>query len=461
MKTLTIADIKVVPEFVNVPELQLQWLIDQGETIEIEEGELLFNIGAPVNTTYIILDGRMRICIMQSGVQKELRTLDPGLVTGYLPYSRATVTPAFCEALRKTWIFKCPAEKIKAGIPHNFELIEALVHMMVSRVREFTSIQQQNEKMFSLGKLAAGLAHELNNPAAAIARAAALLQNQVQQLPHLFKEVSGLHIKTEKVERIESLILDKISNEPATLSLLQKAGLEDDITDWLDDNNIENTDTEGLTERGFTVEDLDTIKGCSSPEELPVVLEWISNYLVSNKMADDIRISSERISDLVGAVKNFTFMDKDADRQMVDIHSGLRNTLTMLNHKLKKANINVNDEYDDTTPQIRAMPGELNQVWTNIIDNAIDAMTVNGKGQLTITSKHDSKFVKVFIKDDGPGIPEAIKDKIFVPFFTTKEMGKGSGLGLDVVSRIMMQHNGAVKVQSAPGATEFEICFPI
>jgi len=461
MKTLGIEEIKIVPEFASVPEAQLQWLISQGETIEIEQGELLFNIGEPVNTTYIILSGKMRICIMQSGVQKELRSLDPGFVTGYLPYSRGTVTPAFCEALKKSWIFKCSSQKIKEGITQNYELIEALVHMMISRVREFTSIQQQNEKMFSLGKLAAGLAHELNNPAAAIARAAALLQSQVKQLPHLFKEVSGLHIKAEKVERIDELIIDKINTEPAQLNMLQKAALEDELTDWLYDNSIENTDTEGLTERGFTIENLDTIKGCSSPEELPVVLEWISNFLVTNKMADDIRISSERISELVGAVKNFTFMDKDSDRQMVDVHSGIRNTLTMLNYKLKKTNVSVIDHFDDTTPNIRALPGELNQVWTNIIDNAIDAMEVNGKGNLTITSKHDERFVKVYIKDDGPGIPEELRERIFAPFFTTKEMGKGSGLGLDLVNRIMLHHNGTVKVQSAPGATEFEVCLPV
>ncbi len=242
---------------------------------------------------------------------------------------------------------------------------------------------------------------------------------------------------------------------------MEKASLEDEIADWLHDNNIQNIDTEGLTERGFTIENFETIKACSSPQELPVVLKWISNYLVSNKMADDIRTSSERISDLVGAVKNFTFMDKDSNRQLVDIHSGIRNTLTMLNYKLRKANINVMDHYDDSTPKIKALPGELNQVWTNLIDNAIDAMEINGKGNLEITSKYDTRFVKIYIKDDGPGIPEDIKPNIFAPFFTTKEMGKGSGLGLDVVSRIMAQHNGSVKVNSQPGATEFEICLPI
>jgi signal transduction histidine kinase len=154
-------------------------------------------------------------------------------------------------------------------------------------------------------------------------------------------------------------------------------------------------------------------------------------------------------------------MDKDADRQLVDIHVGIRNTLAMLNYKLRKGNINVIEYYDDSIPKIRAFPGELNQVWTNIIDNAIDAMEVNGKGNLTITSTHDARFVKVTIKDDGTGIPEDIKQNIFAPFFTTKEMGKGSGLGLDVVSRIMLQHNGEVKVTSEPGATEFEICLPV
>jgi signal transduction histidine kinase len=243
--------------------------------------------------------------------------------------------------------------------------------------------------------------------------------------------------------------------------MMQKAELEDELTDWLYDNHLKDTDPEGLVERGFTTGELDVFKDCSAPEELPVLLEWVSNYLVTNKMGEDIRASSERISGLVGAVKNFTFMDKDADRQLVDIHVGIRNTLAMLNYKLRKGNINVIEYYDDSIPKIRAFPGELNQVWTNIIDNAIDAMEVNGKGNLTITSTHDARFVKVTIKDDGTGIPEDIKQNIFAPFFTTKEMGKGSGLGLDVVSRIMLQHNGEVKVTSEPGATEFEICLPV
>jgi signal transduction histidine kinase len=461
MKELTIEDLKIVKEFEHVPDEQLQWLISQGETLEVEKGDFLFNAGEPVVTSYIVLDGKMRICAVQSGKQKELRILDPGQVTGYLPYSRATITPAFCEAIKKSWVFKCSKEKLKNGFGNHYELIEALVHMMLSRVREFTSIQQQNEKMFALGKLAAGLAHELNNPAAAISRAAALLQTQVSRLPHLFQSVADLRIEPAKIEKISQLIINKLNTKPSGLTMMEKANLEDELTDWLDDNDLTDTDPEGLVEHGFTTAELDVFKECSTSEHLPVLLEWVSNYLVTNKMAEDIRTSSERISTLVGAVKNFTFMDKNTDRQLTDIHAGIRNTLTMLNYKLRKANINVIENYDESLPPIKVFPGELNQVWTNIIDNAIDAMEVNKKGNLTITTSHDDRFVKILIKDDGPGIPDDIKQNIFAPFFTTKEMGKGSGLGLDVVSRIMIQHNGEVKVNSRPGSTEFEVCLPV
>lgn len=460
MKDITIDDLKIVTEFQHVPDDQIQWLIDQGESIELEKEELLFKAGEPVVTCYILLEGKMRICSVQSGNQKELRILDPGQVTGYLPYSRATITPAFCEAVKKSKVFKCSKENLEKGFGTHYELIEAMVHMMLNRVREFTSIQQQNEKMFALGKLSAGLAHELNNPAAAISRAAALLQAQVDQLPHLFESIANLRIEPQKVDKIGRLIIDKIKTEPPVLTMMQKSNLEDELNEWLDDNDLKDTDPEGLVERGFTTNELDVFKDCSTPEHLPVLLEWVSNYLVTHKMAEDIRTSSERISTLVGAVKKFTFMDKNADRQLTEIHSGIRNTLTMLNYKLRKGNITVIENYDKALPEIKAFPGELNQVWTNIIDNAIDAMEINGKGNLTITTQHDDRFAKILIRDDGPGIPEDIKRNIFAPFFTTKEMGKGSGLGLDVVSRIMIQHNGEVKVKSEPGSTEFEICLP-
>ena len=461
MKELRIADIKVVPEFAKVPDEQLQWLIDKGEAIEMNEGESLFKEGDPVTKTFVVLDGKIRICTTQSGQLREIASIETGGVTGYLPFSRAVKAFAYCECVKASWIFICSADSIKQGITQHYELTEALVHMMSTRVRETTATLQQNEKMFALGKLSAGLAHELNNPAAAISRAASLLQSQVRQLPHLFKTVSGLHVDQDKIEKIQQLVRDKLSSEKPVLSMLQKADVEDELISWLEDHHIEKIDTEGLTEMNFAVGDLEIIKNCLTQDELVVVLEWIGNFLVTNKMADDIRISSGRISELVGAVKNFTFMDKASDKQMIDIHTGIRNTLTILNYKLKNANITVVENYDETIPKVKAFPGELNQVWTNLIDNAIDAMEVNKKGTLEIITTRDGQFVNVVLKDDGPGIAKDIQQKIFDPFFTTKERGKGSGLGLEVVSRIIRQHNGSVKVNSQPGDTEFEVCLPV
>jgi signal transduction histidine kinase len=178
-------------------------------------------------------------------------------------------------------------------------------------------------------------------------------------------------------------------------------------------------------------------------------------------MVQDIQESARRIADLVSSVKTFTHMDRGADKQYADIRIGIKNTLIMLLYKIKKGNITLVKQYDESLPPVKALIGELNQVWTNLIDNALDAMEANGKGTLTIKTEKDREFVQVSIIDDGPGIPEDIKTRIFDPFFTTKGMGKGTGMGLEVVQRIVKQHNGSIKVKSVPGRTEFIVCFPI
>ncbi len=201
-------------------------------------------------------------------------------------------------------------------------------------------------------------------------------------------------------------------------------------------------------------------------EHIPVksmspVFNWINTNLVTERMVTDIQESSVRISELVKSVKNFTHMDQGKGKEATDIHSGIRNTLTMLQYKFKKGNIELIEAFDEKIPKIIALVGELNQVWTNIIDNALDAMQPAGKGQLTIRTEKDHAYVKVSITDNGPGIPEDIQSQIFDPFFTTKDIGKGTGLGLDVVNRIVRQHQGIVQVNSVPGRTTFVVCFPI
>jgi signal transduction histidine kinase len=190
-------------------------------------------------------------------------------------------------------------------------------------------------------------------------------------------------------------------------------------------------------------------------------MNWINSNMITEKMVVDIEEASKRIADLVGAVKNFTHMDQGHDKQYADVHDGIRNTLTMLQHKIHTGSVEVIKNFDTSLPPVKAMIGELNQVWTNLMDNALDAMEPAGKGTLEIKTRRDNDCVEVSIIDNGPGIPDDIKSQVFDPFFTTKEIGKGTGLGLDVVNRIVKQHRGSIKLNSVPGRTEFLVCFPI
>ncbi|HVI47072.1 MAG TPA: HAMP domain-containing sensor histidine kinase, partial [Chitinophaga sp.] len=195
-------------------------------------------------------------------------------------------------------------------------------------------------------------------------------------------------------------------------------------------------------------------------EQLPVVFEWLKNMLVADKVVEEIQSSVKKIAGLVSAMKNFTYMDQGMDKQFINIHQGIRDSLTVLTHKLKKSGVEVLEEYDTSLPKIKALPGQLNQIWTNLLDNAIDALSGKDKPQIKITTQKDGGCVEVIITDNGPGVPQEIQSRVFEPFFTTKEIGKGTGLGLDVVSQIVRFHRGSVKLSSVPGKTSFSVSFP-
>ncbi len=358
-----------------------------------------------------------------------------------------------------------PIEKFREMIASHYELTAALVHVMTNRVRNFTSLQQQNEKMMALGKLSAGLAHELNNPAAAIMRGSESLVKHLQMEPELFKDVINVRMEGKDVDFIKDKLFEILGRkEKPKLTLVQRTEMEDELRDWLDNYKIENSDEIAINflDYSFTCDDMESFYAHVPEEYLSPILNWINTNLVTERMVQDIQEASQRIFRLIQSVKNFTHMDQGKGKELTDIHTGIANTLTMMEYKLKKNNITFVEEYDTSLPKVMALVGELNQVWTNLIDNAVDAMEENGKGQLTIRTERDHSFAKVSIIDNGPGIPESILSSIFDPFFTTKGIGKGTGLGLDVVCRIVQnQHHGMVKVNSVPGRTEFVVCLPI
>jgi signal transduction histidine kinase len=464
MIDITTGWLQSIEALAEVPAPQLQWLIDNSTTIVLNAGDFLFKRGDPLENTYVIVEGRIRLYIQQNNDARELLVYEAKAITGYLPFSRGKTAPGYAEAVTETQVLSFPIKKTKDLICTYFELTQALVHVMTSRVREFTAQQQQNEKMMALGKLSAGLAHELNNPASAVVRGAASLKEHLQLLPENFKEIIEIRMKPEEVDIVNNKLFTvlKQKNRPVP-GLMQRSNLEDDLTDWMEEHAIAHASelAENFAEAGFTLTDAEDFKQHIPGAYLSPVFNWINSNLVTDKMVCDIEDASRRIADLVTSVKTFTHMDQGHDKQFADIHSGIRNTLNMLQYKIRKGNVEVGQHFDTSLPPVKAMIGELNQVWTNLIDNALDAMEASGKGVLEIRTVRDRADVQVSVIDNGPGIPDNIRSSIFDPFFTTKEIGKGTGMGLDVVTRIVGQHRGSIKVSSVPGRTEFLVCFPI
>jgi signal transduction histidine kinase len=465
METITVFDtLKTFELLKDVPDEQLRWLIANSDDRILSDGEVVGAQGEEMTGPHFVLSGKLHISGMQANGQYREMIFEQGAISGYLPYSRGKIMPGTSKAIGEAHILTLKKEKRMEMIHDQFDLTQALVHVMTNRVRNFTALEQQNEKMMALGKLSAGMAHELNNPAAAIVRDSVSLRDHLKLQPHAFKKVIGIRMEPDQVDAVNDELFRVLEDKNrSVLSLKQKNEREDELTDWLDGHNVEDSYdiAENLVDFNFCSFDLDRIAAHIPDEYLSPIFKWICSVLETERMVEDIQESSRRIAELVSSVKTYTHMDRGSDKQYADIHIGIRNTLTMLGYKFRKGNIQLVEDFDHTLPPVNALIGELNQVWTNLIDNALDAMEANGKGMLTIRTRKDGDFVKVSIIDDGPGIPEDVRSRIFDPFFTTKELGKGTGLGLEMVQRIVQQHRGSVKVTSVPGRTEFEVCFPI
>ena len=465
MDRVTTDWLRSVDVFADVPPDQLQWLIDNSNCREIPEDEYVFRSGDPVKGMYIVLKGKIRLFIVQQNEMREVGVLEARDVSGALPFSRSVKATVHATALKDTALLLLPVEKFREMVSRHYELTAALVHVMTDRVRNFTTLQQQNDKMMALGKLSAGLAHELNNPAAAIVRGSESLKQHLQLEPESFKDVINVRMEAKDVDFIKDKLFAILARtDKPRLTLVQRTELEDEMRDWLDEQKVQNSDeiAENFLDYSFTCDDMEQFHSHIPDQYLSPVLNWINTNLVTERMVQDINEASQRIFRLIQSVKNFTHMDQGKGKELIDIHTGIENTLTMMQYKLKKANIRVIEEFDPGLPKVMALVGELNQVWTNLLDNAVDAMEGNGKGELTIRTLKDQNFARISVIDDGPGIPDHIRSNIFDPFFTTKGIGKGTGLGLDVVNRIVQgQHHGSVKVESVPGRTEFIVCLPI
>jgi signal transduction histidine kinase len=459
----TIEDLKKVIALSDLPEEHLQWLLDHSEYFEYSDGELLMKHGEPADYMWISIEGKVNFYMNVNGRQVYYFTFEnnntTGGIGGLLPYSRMKTSPGWAYAGGKLRGLRLHKDHFHDLEQLNPDFIQRLIGYMTERARAFATTQLQHEKVNALGNLAAGIAHELNNPAAAINRisnelAKRLDRNYLLTEKLLEKNISSLHIQF-----IRKMVEKKGSKPAEKLSTMQRMEREDELIDWLDKNGITDRETaETLSEYGFTTEELQSILDDAGTEGFQAVLPWLENLIISQRIAKDLDDASCRISNLVGAIKSHVHMDRTQELQPTDIHKDIDNTLTLLGFKLRDKSIDVQKEFCSDMTTVPAYVGELNQVWTNIIDNAIYAMPKNG--QLKIKTACNPKDITVSVIDNGGGIPKDIMTRIFDPFFTTKKVGDGSGIGLDIVNRIVKRHNGEIKVNSEPGRTEFKICIP-
>lgn len=465
MQPVTIEELRKVIALREIPDNTLNWLLDHSEYVEFEDGELITKTGEPVEWMYFIIEGRLDFYMDVNGklVYYHYFTNDyeSGGVTGLLPYSRMKVSPGNSFAigkLRGLRIHKNLFQELEKVDP---DFIQKLIGYMTERAKLFATRQMQLEKVNALGNLAAGVAHELNNPASAINRISYELTNRLFLNIELTEKMLMQNIDPDLIQSFRKKIESKDKAPKNKLSVLQRLQNEDELMHWLETEGLPTDQqvVETFADAGFTGEEIKTLSGSVPKEELVQILLWIENLLTSQRIIKDLGEASNRISNLVGAIKSHVQMDRTNEKQPTDIHIDIDNTLTLLGYKLRGKNINVKKNYCDNIASVPAHVGELNQVWTNIIDNAIYA--VDKDGEITIETTCDKKNVNVIIIDNGSGIPADIQSRIFDPFFTTKKVGEGTGIGLDLVKRIINHHNGEIKVYSKPGRTEFHICLPL
>jgi signal transduction histidine kinase len=388
-------------------------------------------------------------------------TIHKGEATGMLPFSRMTHYPGNALAAETSEVLLVPKTDFREMLSISEELGRRLVAVMSDRIRGDVRLEQQRQRMMALGRLSAGLAHELNNPAAAVGRAAAGLSEQLTKLSGIVLDLARHHVDETAIEatgELRHLARERAARE---LSPLDRGTLEESLQDWLEDHGVEDAwDVAGtFADEGLTLDDLEDLAGRVPGTALADAVAWVGGVLAADRSVAEIASASARISELIASVKTYSHMDRSPEHKPVDVRDGLDNTLTMMGHKLKKKNLRLERDYEEDLPAVPGNAGELNQVWTNLVDNAIDA--TNEGGEVQIKARRVEDWVAVEVIDSGPGIPDDVRPRIFEPFFTTKGVGEGTGLGLDIALRIVRTHRGDIEVRSRPGRTEMCVRLPV
>src|SRR6266478_542413 len=447
-----------VAAFADLPDDQIAWFLSNSQEIHLAAGDILARQGEPADWMFVLLEGQFQWRGEFNG-ETIIFSAAPGGVTGMLPFSRMKQFTVTGRAVTEGRILKFPASLFPELVQKMPELTKRLVGVMSDRIREVTRIEQQRDRLASLGKLSAGLAHELNNPASAAKRATSQLRTILRRIKDASHELGRRELTSAQKSEIEKLEASFTQQDVVPPDALTIADLEDQIDSLLrshGQNDLWQL-AAGLARRNIKPEVLESLFATLEADTARAALVRIAASVEVAALLNEIESSTSRISDLVRAIKEYTYMDQ-GPVQNVDIVKSLETTLTILNHKLKHG-VAVQRDYQRVPFLVNSFGSELNQVWTNLIDNAIDAM--GGKGELRVRTYREDSCVVVEIGDNGPGISPEVKPHIFEPFFTTKGVGEGTGLGLDTVQRVVRKHRGNIQVSSKPGDTRFQVYLPL
>ncbi len=447
--------------FDHLSEADLEWLSAQAEPVTVEAGSNLMEEGAPGDAAYIVMDGEFEV-IKKSGVQNiVIAVRDPGAVIGEMALLDQAPRMATVHALRQSKVLKIRGETFQRLLSQSSTAALSILQTVSLRLRQNEGLLRQNEKMAALGTLSAGLAHELNNPAAAVRRSSDQLRRALINWNDLTGALGHLVLDSRQNQTIQDLKkeIELHRSTAGGLDLLTRSDRESELQSWLESHGIDNAWelAPAFVGFGWDLSALGMLGDLFDPQTLPTVLKWLSAGCLVYTLLDEVSLGAERISQIVQSVKAYSYLDQ-APVQVLNVVEGLENTLVILRHKLKDE-IHITRDYEIDLPPVEAYGSEINQVWTNILDNAIDAL--QGRGEIVLRTRVEEGFVVVEIQDNGPGIPAEIQQRIFDPFFTTKAPGKGTGLGLHIAYTIVNNHYGKIRVQSEPGKTVFRVALPI
>ena len=453
--------LKKVPLFASLPDDDLESLCRLVTEQDIPANQVIFTEGEIGDKAYVIMAGEIDILKNSGGKTVLLATRRMGEVIGEM--SLLDQAPRFASGRTRTdcKLLSISHENLEYLIDNSPSAARVMLSTITNRLRSTEIVLRQSEKMAQLGTFTAGIAHELNNPASAARRGSEHLSAAMVRIQEIYQQFYEYGFTKEQWDKVAELHehAHRIAAQPVDLDSLGRSDREEEIEIWLDDHNIENSWEIApiLVSLGYQTVDIAELEGIFPGRHLVVVLNWMCTLYTIFSLLEEINQGTTRIGEIVKSLKSYVYLDQ-APEQLVDVHQGLDNTLVIMRSKLKKEII-LERNYAQDLPKIMAYGGELNQVWTNIIDNAVDAM--DGQGTIKITTKHNDGWIFVEIEDSGPGIPEHVQQNLFSPFYTTKPLGKGTGLGLNISFNIIQKHKGEIKVFSRQGKTCFSVRLPV